>query len=96
MAKEPGDRSQETESPGRERMSVAEQSQAQALRVFIAWQLAQAMRRTKKAVIAALLKMSFTEIDRLLDAENDVALSDLRKISARMQHRGIFDHLFHV
>ena len=47
------------------------EAQAQAVKEVVAWQLAQAMKKKKipKSRMAALLKTSRTQVDRLLDPE---------------------------
>ena len=55
----------------------------------VAWQLAEAMRKKKmsKARMAALLKTSRTQIDRLLDPKNDITLSSLQRAAAMVGRR---------
>jgi antitoxin HicB len=50
----------------------------------VAWQLAQAMKKQKisKNRMATLLKTSRTQVDRLLDAKNDITLSSLERAAA--------------
>jgi antitoxin HicB len=50
----------------------------------VAWQLAEAMkaRSLTKARMAALLKTSRSQLDRLLDPKNDVTLSSLQRAAA--------------
>lgn len=50
-----------------------EETQAQAIKEVIAWQLGQAMKDKgiSKARMATLLKTSRTQVNRLLDPEND-------------------------
>lgn len=63
---------------------IFEEAQAQAVKEVVAWQLAEAMRMKKisKAKMAALLKTSRTQIDRLLDPSNDVTLRSLQRAAA--------------
>jgi antitoxin HicB len=63
---------------------VFEEAQAQAIKEVVAWQLAEAMKKKKisKARMATLLKTSRTQIDRLLDPENDITLSSLQRAAA--------------
>jgi antitoxin HicB len=60
---------------------IFEDAQAQAIKEVIAWQLAEAMKKQKisKARMAALLKTSRTQVDRLLNPKNDVTLSSLQR-----------------
>jgi len=59
--------------------------EAQAVKEVVAWQRAEAMRKKKisKARVAALLKTSRTQVDRLLDPKNDITLSSLQPRNAR-------------
>ena len=58
---------------------IFEEAQAQAVKEVVAWQLAEAMRTKKisKNRMAALLKTSRTQVDRLLSAKDDITLSSL-------------------
>jgi len=66
-----------------------EESQAQAVKEVIAWQLAEAMKEKKisKSRMAVLLKTSRTQVDRLLDPANDVTLSSLQRAAAMVGRR---------
>lgn len=66
-----------------------EESQAQAIKEVVAWQLAQAMKQKKisKASMAAMLKTSRTQVDRLLSSETDVTLSSLERAAALVGRR---------
>ncbi len=68
---------------------IFEESQAQAVKVVIAWQLAEAMKEKKisKSRMALLLKTSRTQVDRLLDPANDVTLSSLQRAAAMVGRR---------
>ena len=68
---------------------IFEQTQAQAVKEVIAWQLAEAMRKKKisKNKMAALLKTSRTQVDRILDANNDITLSTLQRAAAVVGRR---------
>jgi len=68
---------------------IFEEAQAQAVKEVVAWQLAQAMKEKKisKARMATLLKTSRTQVDRLLDARNDVTLSSLQRAAAMVGRR---------
>jgi len=65
------------------------EAQAQAVKEVVAWQLAQAMKEKKisKARMATLLKTSRTQVDRLLDARNDITLSSLQRAAAMVGRR---------
>jgi hypothetical protein len=68
---------------------VFEELQAQAIKEVIAWQLAQAMRKKKisKVRMAALLKTSRTQVDRLLNPKTDITLSSLQRAAAMVGRR---------
>ena len=63
---------------------VFEETQAQAVKEVVAWQLAEAMKTKKisKNKMATLLKTSRTQVDRLLDPKNDITLGSLQKAAA--------------
>ena len=66
-----------------------QEAQAQAVKEVVAWQLAQAMKEKKisKNRMATLLKTSRTQVDRLLDAKNDITLSSLQRAAAMVGRR---------
>jgi len=68
---------------------VFEEAQARAVKEVVAWQLAQAMKEKQisKNRMAALLKTSRTQVDRLLDARNDITLSSLERAAAMVGRR---------
>ena len=68
---------------------IFEEAQAQAVKEVVAWQLAEAMKKRKisKNKMAALLKTSRTQVDRLLDAKNDITLSSLQRAAAMVGRR---------
>ena len=68
---------------------VFEETQAQAIKEVVAWQLASAMKKKKisKKKMAELLKTSRTQVDRLLDAKNDITLSSLQRAAAIVGRR---------
>jgi antitoxin HicB len=68
---------------------IFEESQAQAIKEVVAWQLAQAMKKQKisKNKMAELLKTSRTQVDRLLDPKNDITLSSLQRAAAIVGRR---------
>jgi antitoxin HicB len=63
---------------------IFEEAQAQALKEVVGWQLAEAMKKKKisKNKMAALLKTSRTQVDRLLSAKDDITLSSLQRAAA--------------
>ena len=68
---------------------IFEQSQAQAVKEVVAWQLAKAMKKRKisKNRMAALLKTSRTQVDRLLSSKDDITLSSLQRAAAIVGRR---------
>ena len=68
---------------------IFEETQNQAIKEVVAWQLAQAMKEGKisKNRMAALLNTSRTQVDRLLDANNDITLSSLERAAAIVGRR---------
>ena len=72
---------------------VFEAAQTQAVKEVVAWQLAQAMKEKKisKNRMATLLKTSRTQVDRLLDAKNDVTLSSLQRAAAIVGRRLVIE-----
>ena len=68
---------------------IFEEAQAQAVKEVVAWQLAKAMKKKKisKARMAALLKTSRTQVDRLLDPRSDITLSSLQRAAAMVGRR---------
>ena len=68
---------------------IFEEAQAQAIKEVIALQLAQAMKERKisKNKMAALLKTSRTQVDRLLDPSDDITLSSLQRAAAIVGRR---------
>jgi antitoxin HicB len=68
---------------------IFEETQAQAVKEVVAWQLAEAMKKKKisKKKMAMLLKTSRTQVDRLLDAKNDITLSSLQRAAAIVGRR---------
>ena len=72
---------------------IFEETQAQAVKEVVAWQLAQAMKKKKlsKSRMAVLLKTSRTQVDRLLDPKNDITLSSLQRAAAMVGRRVSID-----
>lgn len=68
---------------------IYEETRERAVKEVIAWQLAEAMKQKNisKARMAALLKTSRTQVDRLLDPKNDVTLSSLQRAAAIVGRR---------
>ena len=68
---------------------IFEEAQAQAVKEVVAWQLAEAMKKKKisKNKMAKLLKTSRTQIDRLLNAKDDITLSSLQRAAAMVGRR---------
>jgi antitoxin HicB len=68
---------------------VFEESQAQAVKEVVAWQLDAAMKRQKisKNKMATLLKTSRTQVDRILNPKSDITLSSLQRAAAMVGRR---------
>ena len=68
---------------------IFEATQAQAIKEVVAWQLAEAMKQQNisKNKMAALLKTSRTQVDRLLDPKNDITLGSLPRAAAVVGRR---------
>jgi antitoxin HicB len=68
---------------------IFEETQSLAIKEVVAWQLADAMKKKKisKNKMAALLKTSRTQVDRLLDPKNDITLSSLQRAAAMVGRR---------
>ena len=68
---------------------IFEEAQAQAVKEVVAWQLAEAMKKRKisKNKMAALLKTSRTQVDRLLNPKDDITLSSLQRAAAIVGRR---------
>lgn len=63
---------------------IFEQTQTQAVKEVIAWQLTQAMEQQSlsKTRMAAMLQTSRSQLDRLLDPHSDLTLSTLERAAA--------------
>jgi antitoxin HicB len=63
---------------------IFEESQALAIKEVVVWQLMEAMEQhsLSKSRLAALLKTSRSQVDRLLDPGCDVTLSTLQRAAA--------------
>ena len=72
---------------------ILEQAQSQAVKEVVAWQLAKAMKERKisKNKMALLLHTSRAQVDRLLDAKNDVTLSSLERAAAIVGRRVLIE-----
>lgn len=66
-----------------------QETQAQAIKEVVAWQLAEAMktRNISKSKMAVLLKTSRSQVDRLLDPQNDITLGSLQRAAAVVGRR---------
>ena len=72
---------------------IFEEAQTQAIKEVVAWQLAAAMKKKNlsKKKMAKLLKTSRTQVDRLLDAKNDITLSSLQRAAALVGRRVLIE-----
>jgi predicted XRE-type DNA-binding protein len=68
---------------------IFEEAQARAVKEVIAWQLTEAMKKKNisKNRMAALLKTSRTQVDRILDPKNDITLGSLQRAAAMVGRR---------
>jgi len=68
---------------------IFEEAQANAIKEVVAWQLAQAMKKKKisKSKMAAMLKTSRSQVDRLLDSKDDITLISLQRAAAMVGKR---------
>lgn len=66
-----------------------EETQAQAIKEVVAWQLAAAMKKKNisKNKMAKLLKTSRTQVNRLLNPKNDITLGSLQRAAAIVGRR---------
>jgi len=71
------------------REGIFEEAQAQAVKEVVARQLAKAMKskRISKNRMAALMKTSRTQVDRLLNARDDITLSSMPRAAAIVGRR---------
>ena len=76
-----------------EEEGIFEETQAQAIKEVVAWQLAEAMKQKNisKSKMATLLKTSRTQVDRLLDPQNDITLDSLQRAAAMVGRRVIVE-----
>ena len=70
-----------------------DEAQTQVIKEVIAWQLEQAMKEQgiSKSRMAVMLHTSRTQVNRLLDAENDVTLSTLQRAAVLVNRKLIID-----
>jgi predicted XRE-type DNA-binding protein len=63
---------------------IYEETQAMAIKEVVVWQLTEAMEKQSltKTRLAAMLKTSRSQVDRLLDPTRDVTLSTLQRAAA--------------
>jgi antitoxin HicB len=68
---------------------IFDEAQAQAVKEVVAWQLAETMKKEKisKNKMAKLLKTSRTQVHRLLNAKDDITLSNLQRAAAIVGRR---------
>jgi antitoxin HicB len=73
--------------------NIFEETQAQAVKEVVAWQLAKAMKNKKisKARMAVLLKTSRSQVDRILDPKCDITLSSLQRAAALVGQRVVIE-----
>jgi antitoxin HicB len=72
---------------------IFEEAQAQAVKEVVAWQLAEAMKKKNisKNKMAAMLKTSRTQVDRILDPKNDITLGSLQRAAAMVGRRVLIE-----
>jgi antitoxin HicB len=72
---------------------IFEAAQAQAVKEVVAWQLDEAMKKQKisKNKMAALLKTSRTQVDRLLNPKSDITLSTLQRAATIVGRRVLIE-----
>ena len=72
---------------------IFEEAQAQAIKEVVAWKLAKAMKKRKisKSRMAALLKTSRSQVDRILDPKCDVTLGSLQRAAALVGQRVVIE-----
>jgi antitoxin HicB len=73
--------------------NIFEESQAHAIKEVVALQLTKAMKKRKisKTRMAALLKTSRAQVDRILDPKRDITLSSLQRAAALVGHRVLIE-----
>ena len=75
------------------KQNIFEETQAQAVKEVVAWQLTKAMKKRKisKARMAVLLKTSRSQVDRILDPKCDITLSSLQRAAALVGQRVVIE-----
>ena len=73
--------------------NIFEESQAQAVKEVVAWQLTTAMKKKNisKTRMAALLRTSRAQVDRILDPKRDITLSSLQRAAALVGHKVLIE-----
>jgi antitoxin HicB len=73
--------------------NIFEESQAQAIKEVVAWQLTTAMKKKNisKTRMAALLRTSRAQVDRILDPKRDITLSSLQRAAALVGHKVLIE-----
>ncbi len=73
--------------------NIFEESQAHAIKEVVALQLTKAKKKRKisKTRMAALLKTSRAQVDRILDPKRDITLSSLQRAAALVGHRVLIE-----
>ncbi|MDN5940629.1 MAG: hypothetical protein L0H94_02000 [Nitrospira sp.] len=68
---------------------IFEETEEQAIKEVIAWQLSQAMEKKhiSKSTMAIKLKTSRTQVNRILSAKSDVTVSSLQRAAALVSRR---------
>jgi antitoxin HicB len=72
---------------------IFEAAQAQAIKEVVAWKLSKAMKKKKitKARMAALLKTSRSQVNRILDPKRDITLGSLQRAAALLGQRVVIE-----
>jgi antitoxin HicB len=72
---------------------IFEDAQAHAIKEVVAWKLAEEMKRKRisKNKMALLLNTSRSQVDRLLDADDDITLSSLQRAAEVLGRRLIIE-----
>lgn len=72
---------------------IFEDAQDFAVKEVVAWQLAQAMKKKKisRTRMAAMLKTSRAQLDRILNPKNDITLSSPQRAAALVGRRVVIE-----
>jgi DNA-binding Xre family transcriptional regulator len=72
---------------------IFEDAQALAIKEVVAWQLAVAMKSKKisKNKLAEILHTSRSQVDRLLDADDDITLSSLQRAAEALGRKLVIE-----